>query len=186
MQHCEIKNGNSEPQNPQRRHFFSKLITWLMTGGIFAGYGFFASIGARFLYPAKPRKTGWVYVIDTKRMKVGDSLSYVSPVGSKIAIARTAETGYARDFIALSSVCPHLGCQVHWESQNNRFFCPCHNGAFNPAGKAIAGPPAEMNQALMQFPLRVESGTLFIEVPLEKLATDSSGFKIPAGPPRPA
>jgi Rieske Fe-S protein len=174
-----------DPKNPSRRSFFGKISTWVMGTGLLAAYGSFLSFAARFLYPAKPRKQGWIYVIETKRMKEGDSLTYVSPIGSKIAIARRSKTGAVQDFIALSSTCPHLGCQVHWESQKNRFFCPCHNGAFNPEGKAIMGPPAEMNQSLFKYPLKIENETLFIEVPLEKLAGDQPGFKIPAGPARP-
>jgi Rieske Fe-S protein len=54
---------------------------------------------------------------------------------------------------------------VHWQSQDSRFFCPCHNGAFDPTGKAIAGPPAEAGQSLPRYPVRVESGMVFIEIP---------------------
>ena len=70
------------------------------------------------------------------------------------------------DFIALSSICPHLGCKVHWETQNQRFFCPCHNGAFSAAGVSTAGPPFDVHQNLARFPLKVENGNLFIEVPV--------------------
>jgi Rieske Fe-S protein len=55
---------------------------------------------------------------------------------------------------------------VHWEAQNDRFFCPCHNGAFDRQGNATAGPPAAAGQALLRFPLRLENGLLFIEVPI--------------------
>ncbi len=71
--------------------------------------------------------------------------------------------------MALSSTCPHLGCKVHWEAPENRFFCPCHNGAFDPSGRAIAGPPAEAGQSLGRYPLRIEGGLLYIEVPTERL-----------------
>ncbi len=66
----------------------------------------------------------------------------------------------------LSNVCPHLGCRVHWEAQKNHFMCPCHNGVFDAVGIATAGPPAEAGQRLARYPLKVESGMLFIEVPL--------------------
>ena len=175
----------SEAGNSSRRFFLGRALSWLMGVFLLTAYGVFGSFAARFLYPAKPRKKGWMYVIETKRMKNGDSLTYVSPVGSKIAVARRGDSGGAQDFIALSSTCPHLGCQVHWEAQNSRFFCPCHNGAFDPNGKAIMGPPAEMNQSLFKYPLKIENETLFIEVPLEKLAGDQPGFKIPSGPVKP-
>jgi Rieske Fe-S protein len=86
-----------------------------------------------------------------------------------VVISRIDSNGDESDFVALSSVCPHLGCQVHWEGQNNRFFCPCHNGAFDPQGNAIAGPPKEAHQALARYPLKVENGLLFIQVKTQAL-----------------
>ena len=79
-------------------------------------------------------------------------------------------------FIALSSTCPHLGCQVHWEPQNDRYLCPCHNGTFAPAGTPTGGPPFEANQSLPHYPLRVEGGLLFVEVGTRALiAASASG-----------
>ena len=136
-----------------------------MAGGLAAGYGTFAALAARYLYPARWGEVTRLYVSDVASLRVGDSFTFTTPSGATAAIARIAHTGDAADFIALSSTCPHLGCKVHWEAAQNRFFCPCHNGAFDAAGKAIAGPPAEAGQALLRYPLAIEDGLLFIEVP---------------------
>jgi Rieske Fe-S protein len=40
-----------------------------------------------------------------------------------------------------TATCPHLGCSVKWNDQNNHFKCPCHNGVFTPVGKLVSGPP---------------------------------------------
>jgi len=82
----------------------------------------------------------------------------------------------ADEFVALSSVCPHLGCRVHWESQNRRYFCPCHNGEFDPQGKATGGPPAAAGQELPRYPVRVENGLVFLEMPLNSVGVDRSVF----------
>ena len=103
---------------------------------------------------------------DLASVKPGDAIRYRTPAGSPVAIARRGTSGTRNDFVALSSTCPHLGCQVHWEAKDNRFFCPCHNGAFDPDGKAVAGPPKEAGQFLSRYPLKVEKGLLFIEVPI--------------------
>jgi len=71
---------------------------------------------------------------------------------------------------ALSSTCPHLGCQVRWEAQNDRFFCPCHNGVFDQSGVATAGPPGEAGQSLPKYELKVEDGLLHIAVPPPQFA----------------
>jgi len=105
------------------------------------------------------------------RMEVGSSLDYEAPTGARIVVTRRAEGGTEEDFIALSSVCPHLGCRVHWEAHNNRFFCPCHNGVFNAEGKATDGPPADAGQSLSVYPVKVEGGLLFIEVPVVGLGS---------------
>ncbi len=143
-----------------------------MAGGLVAGYGTFVAMAGRFLYPAGPSVVGWMYVARVDSLKPGDSLVYRAPSGATIVVARQGDTGEADDFIALSSVCPHLGCQVHWESQNDRFFCPCHNGVFNPQGTATSGPPAAAGQSLARYPLSVVDGLLYIEVPLERVVAD--------------
>ncbi|MBI4577262.1 MAG: Rieske 2Fe-2S domain-containing protein, partial [Planctomycetes bacterium] len=85
------------------------------------------------------------------------------------------DRGAVEDFLALSSTCPHLGCRVHWEVQNRRFFCPCHNGSFDAAGRATGGPPAEAGQSLPRYALRLEGGLLFIELPVETPSGGSRG-----------
>jgi Rieske Fe-S protein len=139
---------------------------------LLASYGTFFAYAGRYLYPAGPPRTGWLYVTTVDAMKVGDSLRYRTPAGAPIVITRKATGGSAQDFLALSSTCPHLGCQVHWETANHRFFCPCHNGVFDPEGLGTEGPPK--GQSLLRYPLKVEGGLLYIEVPLEGVARASA------------
>ena len=37
--------------------------------------------------------------------------------------------------------CTHMGCPVGWSQGAERFFCPCHGGAFTAEGLRAAGPP---------------------------------------------
>ena len=157
-----------------RRGFLSVASLIAMIGGLFGGYGMFAYLAGRFLYPARPQARAWMYVTDVPRMRTGDSLLYRAPSGEKIVITRQQQTGTVADFLALSSTCPHLGCQVHWQSQHNRYFCPCHNGVFDSSGKGISGPPGDAGQSLPQFPLRLDQSLLFIEVPTATLASVTS------------
>jgi len=152
-----------------RRGFLATTSSLAMTAGLAAGYGTFFALAGRFLYPAGPDVMGWMYVATVDSLANGDALTYFTPSGAKVVVARQGDKGAVEDFIALSSTCPHLGCQVHWEAVNNRFFCPCHNGTFDPQGKATGGPPKDANQSLPHYQLRIENGLLFIEVPLEKV-----------------
>lgn len=43
---------------------------------------------------------------------------------------------------AYSAVCTHFACIVKWKSDENRIYCPCHDGFFEPLnGEVISGPP---------------------------------------------
>ena len=154
-----------------RRTFIDKASKAAMGAGLVAGYGGFGAIAVRYLYPARPDEMSWQYVTEVDRIEPGGALRYQGPAGETINVARQGREGTAEDFIALSSTCPHLGCQVRWEGNNNRFFCPCHNGVFDPSGVAIGGPPAEAGQTLAQYPLKVENGLLHIAVPVVRLAS---------------
>jgi Rieske Fe-S protein len=156
-------------QEPERRRFLTTLTKVAMAGGLVAGYGTCGAFAGRFLYPARDRLTGWQFVIKAGDVPLGAAVEYIAPDGAPVNIARRDQKGGVEDFIALSSTCPHLGCRVHWQAQQNRFFCPCHNGVFTPEGKAIAGPPAEAGQSLSRYPLELDQGLLYVEVPLESL-----------------
>jgi Rieske Fe-S protein len=169
--HSESPSSPPDPTT-DRRGFLSTTSTLAMATGLVAGYGTFVAMAGRFLYPAGPSRKGWMFVARVESLRPGESLVYRAPSGATVVVARQADHNTVDDFIALSSVCPHLGCQVHWESQNDRFFCPCHNGVFNPQGLATGGPPFDAGKSLSHYPLRIEDGLLFIEVPLESVASD--------------
>lgn len=152
-----------------RRSFLQLLLSVSFVSSLTAAYGSLVAIFLRYLFPLQRDKRSWVYVARLDQIKNGGSLSYKAPNGTSIEIVRRSITGKTRDFLALSNVCPQLGCRVHWEGHNNRFFCPCHNGVFNEVGKAIAGPPAKANQSLQQFPLKARKGLLYIYVNTEKM-----------------
>ncbi len=148
-----------------RRGFLRTASRAAMTAGLVGGYGGFAVVAGRFLYPARSDEVVWQFVTEVDGIRVGEAIRYRGPSGETINITRRSRGGDADDFIALSSTCPHLGCQVRWEEQNNRFFCPCHNGVFDPTGRAIAGPPGEAGQFLGRYNLKVDDGILHIAVP---------------------
>lgn len=164
--------------SPDRRKFLETASKTAMAAGIIGGYGGFALIAGKYLYPATTGDVMWQFVSEADAIEVGEAIRYRGPSGETINITRMAREGTAEDFIALSSTCPHLGCQVRWEGQNDRFFCPCHNGVFDPSGKGIEGPPGDAGQSLPRYSLRIDDGLLHIAVPPPRFAagTDRSGI----------
>ena len=158
----------SKPEPQDRRSLLGGMSRAAMAAGLVAGYGAFAAVIARFVYPSEKNNLGWLMVAPVDEIPVGAALTYRTPLGATINVARQGQTGSVEDFVALSSTCPHLGCQVHWQPLQDRFFCPCHNGVFTPGGAGIGGPPGEAGQSLPRYPLKVQEGLLFIQVAVEE------------------
>jgi len=152
----ETANDNSKSS---KRDFLSKIF--IIIGVAFA-YGLLAFEGLFFIIPKK-RKTDKIKIYGGRlsKYKLGTVRSFYDLEGSEILIMRV-DSGLR----AFSSVCPHLGCRVHWEGDKSEFFCPCHKGTFNSEGVAISGPPADANQSLKKISVEVDeqSQIVYIEV----------------------
>lgn len=62
-------------------------------------------------------------------------------------------------FVAYSQTCTHLSCSVYYEKDQNRLFCPCHEGVFDTrTGEPIAGPPV---RALSRITLQANGEKLY-------------------------
>ena len=143
--------AEAAPEGDDRREFLQKASRVAMTAGLVGGYGAFAAVAGRYLYPSRTGEVMWQFVSELDGIAVGETVRYRDPAGETINITRMSREGRADDFVALSSTCPHLGCQVRWEPQNDRFFCPWHNGVFDPSGVATAGPPGDAGQSLPRY-----------------------------------
>jgi Rieske Fe-S protein len=44
---------------------------------------------------------------------------------------------------ALSSVCTHRGCDVHWNPDDKAWACPCHGSIFGTDGQVLHGPATQ-------------------------------------------
>jgi Rieske Fe-S protein len=55
--------------------------------------------------------------------------------GERLAVYRNANGQLG----ALSPVCTHLGCLVHWNTTEKSWDCPCHGSRFDPHGRVLNG-----------------------------------------------
>jgi Rieske Fe-S protein len=49
---------------------------------------------------------------------------------------------------AISALCTHLGCQVRWAGDEQKFRCPCHGGVYDAGGNVLEGPPPRPLEAI--------------------------------------
>jgi Rieske Fe-S protein len=67
-------------------------------------------------------------------------------------------TGQAGTLV-FSASCPHLGCNVAWDSANAVFHCPCHGAMFGADGQVIRGP---VSSPLRRVPCEIKDGKVII------------------------
>ncbi|MEK7783979.1 MAG: ubiquinol-cytochrome c reductase iron-sulfur subunit [Chloroflexota bacterium] len=155
-----------EPSNTEitRRHFMSVAIAAISS---FIGAAVSLPGIAYIIGPAlKKEAEDWVSLGAISKVEPG------SPTLFKATIER--QTGWITDqeevsayvltedgqnYVAMSNICTHLGCRVRWLAEQERFFCPCHNGVFGKDGSVISGPPP---RPLDRFETTVRDGVLFI------------------------
>jgi Rieske Fe-S protein len=134
-----------------------------MAVGLVASYGVLAFQGFLFLLPnRKQLKMRDLFAGRINQFEVGGVKRFLDLEGNEILIRRKSEG----EFQAFSSTCPHLGCKVRWEEDEQHYLCPCHRGIFDVEGVGIDGPPADGGQSLAPIPLKVDSqaGVLYVQV----------------------
>jgi len=158
-----------EPEPPGEKVPRRKLLGWLV--GVI-NLGVFAAIFTptlRFIADPMRRKKGsdaWIPVIGDGEIAEGETRSVdyrvnvddgymVSPLRYSVFLHRSGG-----EVFAFSPTCPHLGCNVKFHSQNDRYICPCHGGVFSADGGRISGPPPH---GLTKLPAKVENGQIWIQ-----------------------
>lgn len=58
-----------------------------------------------------------------------------------------------------SPLCTHLGCGYRWETDKQKFFCPCHNSFFALDGKVLSGPAP---RGLDTLPVKIENERVLV------------------------
>ncbi len=65
---------------------------------------------------------------------------YAAPPVKRIVYVVKTSDGQTR---ALSNICTHMQCDVHWDPGLRNFFCPCHGGLYDIQGRNVGGPPPQ-------------------------------------------
>ncbi len=109
-----------------------------------------------FVSPEKKEKTYHKYLVGKKSEIPPGKAKEIAIQGKPVFVINLNDK-----FKVFSGVCTHLGCIIKWEENKNRFFCPCHQGVFDPSGKVVSGPPPT---PLMEFAVQEEGNLVYIQV----------------------
>jgi menaquinol-cytochrome c reductase iron-sulfur subunit len=108
----------------------------------------------------------WIRLGAVSKVELGSPTLFKTTVETETGWINTEEeisayvlTQNGQDFEVMSNICTHLGCRVRWIADDDRFYCPCHNGVFAKDGSVVAGPPP---RPLDRFENKVEDGILYI------------------------
>ncbi len=116
-----------------RRDFTRYLLT---ASGVFAAgtVGAAAWATLQSANVGEPRR-----IVELEKVPEGSEYLFRYPTGDDPAILVHLP---GQEFRAYSQKCTHLGCVVFYQSDQDRLFCPCHEGVFDPlSGDPTAGPP---------------------------------------------
>lgn len=87
------------------------------------------------------------------------------PLGSTLYFSFGNEPGLLIHYLddtwaAFGAYCTHLRCTIRHQPEQDRIFCPCHEGVFDArSGQNLAGPPP---RPLTRFNLTFQGGDLLI------------------------
>lgn len=158
----------SQPEFPGRRSFLGVLIG---VGTVVVGALLSIPLIRFAIYPllADTTKTHWsklgpfsnftsLAAPVRKTVKVTHEDGWREMVAEKpVYITRGNRPGSEQGIEVLSSICPHLGCEVPWDKNRKLFVCPCHNSVFAPDGARVSGPTA---RGMDTLPIKTKDGNL--------------------------
>jgi Rieske Fe-S protein len=117
-----------------RRNVLRSIAAFLPVTAAFTGL---AAMGIRFITPVKREINRRIFTVGLDELPLDDSRTFQDLRGRDLMLVRTGD----REVKAISTICTHLGCTVHWQSDRKEFYCPCHNGRFDQNGNVLSGPP---------------------------------------------
>lgn len=163
-----------EPISPERRRFFAGVA--VTVSGIAATIVAVPFLAALFAPLRRKESPVWRPIGALDDFPLGETVQvkFLDPAPLPWAGFGAGGTAWvrregARDLVAFTAYCTHVGCPVRWIANANLFMCPCHGGAFYRNGTVASGPPPA---PLPQHLVRVRDGQVEIEAKPIPLPTE--------------
>lgn len=154
-----MAEGTARPTGPggvTRREF---LVNAFVAVSALLAVGTLAQRFLAFLTPpAPPERDVEVLAASLAAIPDGGGTVVRLPSGH-VALERTGDS-----VRAFSAVCTHLGCVVQPDPEHKAaWYCPCHHGRYDRAGRVVSGPPP---RPLPPLPAAVRDGQVFVTLRL--------------------
>lgn len=129
----DFPHQSAAEEEVTRREFTRYLV--LGAGAMAAGnVGLAAWAQLRSINAGEPRP-----IVALDDVAVGETHLFRYPADNDPAILLRVDE---QTVVAFSQKCTHLGCVVYYETDADRWHCPCHEGNFEATtGEVISGPP---------------------------------------------
>lgn len=119
--------------------------TWTSRRSFFTYAGWTIFLGTTLAFLAKTFSfTGFffpkVLFEPSKKFPVGYPADFPDHSVITLKARRVFVVREGNNFSAISMVCQHLGCAVHWTEEKGIFECPCHGSKYYKDGVNFAGP----------------------------------------------
>ena len=139
--------------SPITRREFIKLVN---KGLVATGTAAILGPIVAYFYPSNLQETPSepVLVCKVDELPIGESKTIA--YGRYPALVINTSSGLH----AFSAVCTHFACIVKWEAAQEKIYCPCHDGYFDPTdGKVLSGPPP---LPLTPIPVKVVDNEIYV------------------------
>ena len=139
-------SGNPDVPDLGRRQFMNLLTFGTITGTVLgASY----PIIKYFIPPSSGATGGGITAKDAlgKDVEVTAFLEEHNPGARVLVQGLKGDPTYlvvknegGLESYGINSICTHLGCVVPWNTNENKFMCPCHGSQYDATGKVVRGP----------------------------------------------
>ncbi|HHT9117833.1 MAG TPA: ubiquinol-cytochrome c reductase iron-sulfur subunit [Candidatus Hypogeohydataceae bacterium YC38] len=136
-----------------RRSFFT-LAGWALFLSTMGAYLWKLLSTTGFFFPR-------VLYEPSKKFLVGYPTDFPDHTVITLKARRVFVVREGNTFQAISMICQHLGCAVHWSEEKGIFECPCHGSKYYKDGVNFAGPAP---RPLFHFQMNVsDDGKLIVD-----------------------
>lgn len=158
----------------------------ILAGGLGAAAAVAAGVAAGAVFEAS--RSGWSppsmpLVTQGAGQWVAVAPTTAVPPGAVQRFATDSIVGFVRNtgngYLALSGICTHMGCLLHWNGTDRTFDCPCHGGRFSDDGASAPTSPVTYSP-LPSLETKVEQGQIWVYVASASTPTDQGNPLTPA------